>query len=111
MYCEHCKRETDSICIDRCSYYADVLCKRKESEMERSKTMGMIKLLPALQYAFPEIKHAFYMTDKDTMEEYVVIQYEAKDSVCRYDFKVCVTCDSISAMYDDVWKECKRRFG
>lgn len=111
MYCEHCKRETDSICIDRCSYYSDVLCKRKESEMERSKTMGMIKLLPALQYAFPEIKQAFYMTDKDTLEEYVVIQYEAKDPVCRYDFKVCVTCDSISAMYDDVWKECKRRFG
>lgn len=111
MYCVRCNRETDSICMDRCSYFADVLSKRKEDEMEKSKTMGMIKLLPALQYAFPEIRQAFYMVDKDTLEEYVIVQYEAKDSVCRYDFKVCVTCDSISAMYDDVWKECKRRFG
>ena len=79
--------------------------------MEKSKTMGMIKFLPALQYAFPEIKQAFYMVDKDSLEEYVTVQYQSKDPVCRYSFKVCVTCDSVSAMYDDVWKECKRRFG
>lgn len=114
MYCERCKREMTSICkmcgIYRSAQFMIDIFERKE-EMEKSKTMGMIKLLPALQYAFPELKQAFYMTDKDTLEEYVVIQYESKDPVCRYDFKVCVTCDSISAMYDDVWKECKRRFG
>lgn len=79
--------------------------------MEKSKTMGMIKLLPALQYVFPEIKQGFYMVDKDTGEEYVYIQYQTSDPVCRYDFQVNVSCDSVSAMYDDVWKECKRRFG
>lgn len=79
--------------------------------MEKSKTMGMIKLLPALQYVFPEIKQGFYMVDKDTGEEYVCIQYQTSDPVCRYDFQVNVSCDSVSAMYDDVWKECKRRFG
>lgn len=79
--------------------------------MEKSKTMGMIKFLPALQYVFPEIKQAFYMVDKESLEEYVIVQYQSNDPVCRYNFKVCVSCDSVSAMYDDVWKECKRRFG
>lgn len=79
--------------------------------MERSKTYGMIKFLPALQYAFPSIVSAFYMVEADTKEEYVIVQYQTNDPVCRYSFKVCVTCDSVSAMYDDVWKECKRRFG
>ena len=78
---------------------------------ERSKTYGIIKLLPALQYAFPSITQAFYLIDRDTLEEYVTVQYQSSNPVCRYDFKVCVTADSISAMYDDVWKECKRRFG
>ena len=80
--------------------------------MNKSKTMGMIKLLPALQYAFPEIKQGFYMIDQDTQEEYVCIQYASiYDTAKRVDFRVNVTCDSISAMYDDVWKECKRRLG
>ena len=78
---------------------------------ERSKTYGIIKLLPALQYAFPQIKQAFYLIDQDTKEEYVTVQYQTSDPVCRYSFRLCVTADSISAMYDDVWKECKRRFG
>lgn len=78
--------------------------------MNESKTMAIIKLLPALQYVFPEIKNAFYRIDQDTKEEYAVIQVRYQGN-SRRDFEVCVTCDSIAAMYDDVWKECKRRFG
>lgn len=78
--------------------------------MQRPKTMGMIKFLPALQYAFPEIISAFYLIDTETKEEYVNVTWEDSCKQ-RWDFKVCVTADSVPAMYDDVWKECKRRFG
>lgn len=76
--------------------------------MNNSKTMGMIKFLPALQYAFPEIKNAFYVIDEDTKEEYVHISYQY--ALSRDFFRVNVSCDSIPAMYNDVWKECVRRF-
>ena len=120
MWCKHCEREIDSLC-KMCGYYRSAKfavefyeeTKGKE-EMERSKTMGIIKLLPALQYAFPEIKNAYYMIDKNTKEEYVSITAaginNSRSEGPRYTFDVCVTMDSVSAMYDDVWKECKRRF-
>lgn len=75
--------------------------------MNESKTMGIIKFLPAMQYAFPEIKQAFYYIECG--EEWVKIIYQNNDT--RYDFDVCVTADSVSAMYTDVWKEVIRRFG
>ena len=83
----------------------------------KNKVMAIIKLLPTLQYAFPEIKNAFYRIDQDTKEEFVTVtaaatvNYKFPGEGPRYDFNVCVTMDSVSAMYDDVWKECKRRFG
>lgn len=77
--------------------------------MNNSKIMGMIKFLPALQYAFPEIKQAFYYIRDN--EEYVRVSYQYLHTNTRQDFDVCVTADSISAMYTDVWKEVIRRFG
>ncbi len=85
--------------------------------MNQSKTMAMIKLLPALQYVFPEVKNAVYNINKETSEEFVTItaaatvNYKFPGDGPRYNFNVCVTMDSVLAMYDDVWKECKRRFG
>ena len=84
---------------------------REVKQMATSKTMGIIKFVPALQYAFPEIKRAYYYIDKGTSEEWVHIHWKSDHSPIEYDFEVCVTCDSVPAMYDDVWKECKRRFG
>ena len=85
--------------------------------MNESKTMAIIKLLPALMYVFPEIKNAFYRIDQDTKEEYVTvtwssIEYDNEFGKTLHEgmFHICVTCDSIAAMFDDVWKECKRRF-
>lgn len=72
-----------------------------------SKTMGMIKFLPAMQYAFPEIKNAFYYIKG--YEEYVKVSYQYTNT--RHEFDVCVTADSVSAMYTDVWREVTRRFG
>ncbi len=76
--------------------------------MNDSKTMGVIRLMPALQYVFPMITNGYYMIDQETKEEYVIIWY--KFDYKRQKLKVCVTCDSVQAMFDDVWKECKRRF-
>ena len=75
----------------------------------KSKTMGMIKFKDALIYAFPEIVNAFYMIDKECSEEFVIVNCRDRNNK-TYDFPVCVTADSVPAMYDDVWKECKRRF-
>ena len=80
-----------------------------EPKINQSKVMGMIKLLPAMQYAFPEIKQAFYYINDH--EEFVRVSYQYPHTNTRYDFDVCVTADSISAMYTDVWKEVIRRFG
>lgn len=79
-------------------------------EMNRSKVMGMIKMLPMLEYAFPEIKNAYYLINSQTQEEYVTVCFESMEKT-RGAFDVNVSCDSVQAMYDDVWKECKRRFG
>lgn len=104
-----------------CGYYraamfiADLFVEKKGKEMEeKSKTMGIIKLLPAMQYVFPEIKNAFYRIDQDTKEEFVVVSsrhfIEGISNQIIDTIEICVTCDSVAAMYDDVWKECKRRF-
>ena len=84
---------------------------REVKQMPTSKTMGIIKFTPALQYAFPEIKRAYYYIDKQTSEEWVHIHWKSDFDHKESDFEICVTCDSVPAMYDDVWKECKRRFG
>ena len=87
-----------------------------------SKTMTVIKMLPLLQYVFPEIKNAFYHIDQGTKEEYVSIKYVnityapalnrfIEDKASNAAFNVNVSADSPSALVDDVWKECKRRFG
>ena len=38
-------------------------------EMNRSKVMGMIKMLPMLEYAFPEIKNAYYLINSQPRAE------------------------------------------
>lgn len=87
-----------------------------------SKTMAVIKMLPLLQYVFPEIKNAFYHIDQETKEEYVSIKYVnivyapelnrfIEDKPSNASFNVNVSADSPSALVDDVWRECKRRFG
>ena len=76
--------------------------------LPRSKTMGMIKFKDALIYAFPEIVNAYYLID-EYQEEFVSIDCKDREGK-RYSFEVCVNADSVVAMYDDVWKECKRRF-
>lgn len=75
----------------------------------KSKVIGMIKFKDALIYAFPEITNAFYMIDKERSEEFVCVTWKDRENR-SYDFQVCVTADSVHAMYDDVWRECKRRF-
>lgn len=87
-----------------------------------SKTMTVIKMLPLLQYVFPEIKNAFYHIDQDTKEEYVSVRYVnivyseslnrfIEDRASNAALKINVTADSPSAMVDDIWRVCKRRFG
>ena len=111
LWCYYCNREISKNC-DLCAYKEE----QRRLRMEKSKTMGIIKLLPALQYVFPEVKNAFYRVDQDTATEYVTItaaatvNYKYPGDGPRYNFDICVTCDSVAAMYDDVWKECKRRF-
>ena len=76
--------------------------------LPRPKTMGMIKFKDALIYAFPEIINAYYMIDEEKEERVIVIYKDYENH--QKDFSVCVNADSIPAMYDDVWRECKRRF-
>ena len=74
-----------------------------------SKSYAIIKLSDAITCAFPEVKHIFYVIDKESKEEHVICKY---DICCqRGEFKICVTADSIPAMYDDVWNAIKKRFG
>ena len=74
-----------------------------------SKTMAVIKLQPAIQYAFPEVTNMFYLIDQQTKEEYVHVNFTQKGT--HSNFQICVTADSVPALYDDVWRMCKRRFG
>lgn len=86
-----------------------------------SKVLAVIRMLPLLQYIFPEIKDAFYYIDDDTKDEFVRIEYisvEYAPALNRFiessknylHFNVNVNADSPAALVDDVWKECKRRF-
>ena len=82
-----------------------------------SKTYAIIKLSDAITCAFPEVLNIFYAIDKENKEEYVICRYQilsyvlGTECVRRGEFKICVTADSIQAMYDDVWKAVKKRFG
>lgn len=82
-----------------------------------SKAYGIIQLNDAIRYAFPEVQQIFYILDKESKEEYVICRYQILDYAAgdpfyrRGEFKICVTADSIPAMYDDVWKAVKKRFG
>lgn len=89
---------------------------RKEEEMEKSKVMTLIKFKDGFRFVFPEVKEMFYVAEKESGEEYVLVH--AASTVNHkflgegpvYDFKINVTADSNMAMIDDVWKELKRRF-
>lgn len=74
------------------------------------KTSTTITLSRLLQIVFEEVAHCYYRVDQETKEEYVrvVLKPEYRDNVVYFD--VCVTADSLTALVDDVWKECKRRF-
>lgn len=85
-----------------------------------SKAYAIIQLNEAIKCAFQEVQQIFYILDKESKEEYVVCRYQVLDYVGRDpllkgyrrgEFKICVTADSIPAMYDDVWKAVKKRFG
>lgn len=96
-----------------------IMARLMTEEKNNSKTMCMIKMLPLLQYAFPEIKNAFYYVDQETQDELVCIQYRVtltsditgKPYEKQEHFEVNVNCDSVMAMIDDVWRQCRRRFG
>lgn len=82
-----------------------------------SKAYAIVKLNEAIKCAFPEIVNIFYAIDKENKEEYVICRYHhlyyisGTEFFQRGEFKICVTADSIPAMYDDVWKAVKKRFG
>lgn len=77
-----------------------------------SKAYAIILLNAAITYAFQEVRQLYYMIDKESKEEYVICRYHLNgDSLKPGEFKICVTADSIPAMYDDVWKAVKKRFG
>jgi hypothetical protein len=78
-----------------------------------SKAYAIILLKDAIKYAFQEVRQLYYMIDEESKEEYVICGYRLNgDSFYNPgEFKICVTADSIPAMYDDVWKAVKKRFG
>ena len=82
-----------------------------------SKAYAIIQLNEAIKCAFQEVQQIFYILDKESKEEYVVCRYQILDYIAgnsfyrRGEFKICVTADSIPAMYDDVWNAIKKRFG
>lgn len=82
-----------------------------------SKAYAIILLNDAIKYAFQEVQQIFYILDKESKEEYVICRYkipyyttDIPYNLCG-EFKICVTADSIPAMYDDVWNAIKKRFG
>lgn len=73
------------------------------------KTSATIRLSKLLQIVFEEIAHCYYRVDQETKEEYVRVVLKPGNGNNVF-FDVCVTVDSVTALVDDVWKECKRRF-
>lgn len=76
------------------------------------KTSVTIRLSHVLQMVFEEIKMCYYRIDPVTKEEYVRVLLNRRycEKYKSDFFDVCVTADSLTALVDDVWKECKRRF-
>ena len=84
---------------------------------ERPKSIFVYKMETVMKYVFPEIRGLSYFIDKETGEEAVRVDYmqlivftNGSKEVRRGSFDINVTCDSLSALMDDVWKELKRRF-
>lgn len=86
------------------------------------KTIVVWKMFDLVKMLFPEIKRMWYMIDAETKEEFVVVEYKKRVystgtggsvyfKTIEGSFQICVTCDSNSAMVDDVWKKLKERFG
>ena len=92
------------VALKKCCYW------QKGDEEIIMKTSVTISLSRVLQIVFDEIAHCYYRVDQETKEEYVrvVLKPECRNKVVYFD--VCVTADSVTALVDDVWKECKRRF-
>ena len=81
----------------------------KGDEEINMKTSATIRLSKLLQIVFDEIAHCYYRVDQETKEEFVrVVLKPGKGNNVFFD--VCVTADSVTALVDDVWKACKRRF-
>ncbi len=74
------------------------------------KTSTTITLSRLLQIVFDEVAHCYYRVDQVTKEEYVRVVLKPEYPNNTVFFDVCVTADSLTALVDDVWKECKRRF-
>lgn len=85
-----------------------------------TENIGKIRTCIALQRlvmeVFPEVISLVYMPADG--EEWVQIgynaQYTGEDGLIQESKKIMnvnVSCDSNAAIVDDVWKECKRRFG
>ena len=74
------------------------------------KSSVTIRLSKVLQLVFSEIKLCYYRIDQETKEEYVRVLLNQEYCGNVNFFDICVTADSVTALVDDVWKECKRRF-
>ena len=85
-------------------------CYLKGDEQIRMKTSTTITLSRLLQIVFEEVAHCYYRVDQVTKEEYVRVVLKPEYPNNTVFFDVCVTADSLTALVDDVWKECKRRF-
>lgn len=74
------------------------------------KTLLVNRLSHVLEVVFKEIKLCYYRIDQVTKEEYVRVLLRREYCGNADFFDICVTADSETALIDDVWKECKRRF-
>ena len=77
-----------------------------------SKAYAIILLKDAIKYAFEEVRQLYYMIDEESKEECVICKFVTENPYYQLgEFRICVTADSIPAMYDDVWNAVKKRFG
>ncbi len=85
---------------------------------ERPKSFVIAKYAEAVRLVFPEVVTLYYMIDRETYEEYVVVEYKTQPNygaglcpqVAGGSFRINVSADSNAAMLEDVWRELKRRF-
>ena len=86
--------------------------------MERPKSFVIAKFAEAARLVFPEVVTLYYMIDRESREEYVVVEFKTQQNygaglcpqIAGGSFKICVSEDSNAAMIEDVWRELKRRF-